>query len=152
MEDLVEAVTRGNVTQVKVVLASIATALAAYQVFLMGVGYGKVKLPFLRPKPASFAHRSIGDSLVLITIVITIMCVSYFGIEDGIEHAYDGESGRALIHVIVAISLLVVLTLKIVVVRWWHSMGRFLPLLGLTVFGLFVATWISSAGDYLVGG
>lgn len=40
-----QSVTRGNVTEVKVVLASIVTVLAAYQVTLMAVGYGKLRLP-----------------------------------------------------------------------------------------------------------
>ena len=30
-------------------------------------------------------------------------------------------------------------------------MGRFLPVIGLTVFALFMITWLTSAGDYLVG-
>jgi hypothetical protein len=44
-----------------------------------------------------------------------------------------------------------VLALKIVVVRWWRQMGRFLPALGLSVFVLFAITWVSSAGDLLFG-
>jgi hypothetical protein len=44
-----------------------------------------------------------------------------------------------------------VLALKIVVVRWWHSMGRFLPVLGLSVLALFALTWATSAGDFLAG-
>lgn len=46
--DFVDFLTRGNVSQVKTVLASIVTALALYQVALMAVGYGKVRIPFLR--------------------------------------------------------------------------------------------------------
>ena len=41
MEELVEDLARGNVTEVKIVLASVALALAGYQVLLMAVGYGK---------------------------------------------------------------------------------------------------------------
>jgi hypothetical protein len=43
------------------------------------------------------------------------------------------------------------LAVKIVVVRWWHRMGRYLPALGLSVFGLFTITWLASAGAYLWG-
>jgi hypothetical protein len=35
LEDLVESVTRGNVTEVKVVLASVVLALAVYQLVLI---------------------------------------------------------------------------------------------------------------------
>ena len=152
MEDLVDELTRGNVPQVKTVLASIVFALAAYQVFLMAVGYGKVRLPFLTSKAASFTHRAAGDAIVVITFIVAFMCLAYFGIEDGIEYAADGEQLRATLHVISGSLLLVVLALKIIVVRWWHSMGKYLPPLGLTVFTLFAVAWLTSAGDYLWGG
>lgn len=58
MEELVQDLTRGNVTEVKVVLASVVAALACYQLFLMAVGYGKVRLRFLDPGPAAFADRA----------------------------------------------------------------------------------------------
>lgn len=152
MDDLIEEVTRGNVTEVKVVLASVLVALAVYQVFLMAIGYGKLRLPMLRSKAASFTHRTIGDTVLVLTLVVTWMCVGYFGISDGIEHARPGEEVRVAVHVASALALLGVLTLKVIVVRWWHALGRFLPHFGLTVFSLFVIVWVSSAGDYLWGG
>jgi hypothetical protein len=149
MEDWVDAITFGNVPQVKAVLASVAAALAVYQVAMMAVGYGKVKLPFLKSRAASLAHRSVGDAIVPITLLVALMCWSYFEVGDGIEHAAYGESARAATHVVAGSLLVAVLVLKVIVVRWWKRMGRFLPHLGLTVFALFVVTWITSAGDYL---
>jgi hypothetical protein len=140
MGDLINDIARGNVTEVKVVLTSIVAVLAVYQLFLMAVGWGKVKLPFLQVAPASFAHRSIGDVIVVVTLVIALMCVGYFGFDD--DGAFHAVTGGAL---------LVVLAVKIVVVRWWHSLSRFLPVLGLTVFVLFIVTWLSSAGGALAG-
>ena len=149
MEDLVEQLTRGNVGAVKVVLTSVVSALAFYQVFLMAVGYGKVHLPWLKPKAASFTHRATGDAILLLTLLVGFMCLAYFGIEDGIEHAAGGEEGRATVHVVAGFALVGALALKVVVVRWWHGLSRFLPLIGLSVFGLFVVTWLTSAADYL---
>ncbi|MGH2807830.1 MAG: DUF6529 family protein [Actinomycetota bacterium] len=151
MDDLVEQITRGNVSGVKIVLATVVAVLSTYQVALMAVGYGKVKLPFLTPKPASFAHRALGDMILVITLFVAWMCVTYFEISDGIEHAVDGETGRATVHVIAGSALVLLLTLKVVVVRWWHAAGRFLPAIGLSIFGAFVVTWFTSAGDYLLG-
>ncbi|MDQ4145796.1 MAG: DUF6529 family protein [Actinomycetota bacterium] len=151
MDDWVDELTRGNVSQVKTVLASIVVVLAFYQVFLMAVGYGKVSLPFLKGKAASIAHRSIGDSVLLITVLVALMCIGYFEVEDGIEHARNEETTRATVHVVAGFTLLGVLALKVVVIRWWHSMGRYLPHLGITVFLLFLLTWITSAGNYLLG-
>lgn len=151
-EELVEDLTNGNVTEVKVVLASIVVALALYQVFLMAVGYGKVHLRFLNPRPASVTHRAVGDAILFITVFVAFLCIGYFEISDGIEHADDGEVGRVAVHVVAAFALLGALALKVFVVRRGRRSGRYLPLLGLTVFVLFVVTWATSAGDYLWGG
>jgi uncharacterized membrane protein YobD (UPF0266 family) len=141
MEGLVEDLTRGNVTEVKVVLASIVAALAFYQVAMMAVGYGKVRLSFLSAASASTAHRAAGDAIVAVTIVVAIMCVSYFELEDDY-----------MLHVVSAIALLSVLALKVAVVRWGLGMSRFLPVLGVSVWALFALTWATSAGDFLGDG
>ena len=138
MEDLVEAITRGNVTEVKVVLASVTLALAAYQVFLMAVGYGKLRLRVLEQGPASATHRAVGDTIVVVAVIVAFMCLAYFGFED--------DAG---LHAVSGTLLLIVLAFKVAVVRWWHGLGRYLPILGLSVFALFTITWLSSAGDFL---
>ena len=137
MEGFFETITRGNVTEVKVVLASVVMALAGYQVFLMAVGYGKLRLRFLEPGPATRAHRAIGGTIVVVSLLVAAMCLAYFELDETAAHA------------VVASALLAVLALKLVVVRRWHSAGRFLPLLGITVFVLFGLTWLTSAGDFL---
>ena len=147
MEDFVEQLSRGNVEEVKVVLASVVATLAIYQVLLMVVGYGKLRLAFLGSMPASAAHRAVGDTIVLITLLIAYMCISYFGFDDG----ESDEDTRAFFHATAGSMLVAVLAFKVVVVRWWPRMGRFLPVIGLTVFALFMITWLTSAGDYLVG-
>ena len=137
MEDLVERLARGNVTEVKVMLTSVALALAGYQLVLISVGYGKLRPRFLDPGPASQAHRASGDAIVVLLVVVAVMCLSYFGLEEGAFHAVTGAL------------LLAVLAVKIVVLRWWHAAGRFLPVLGITVFLLLAATWLSTAGAFL---
>lgn len=139
MEDFFETVTRGNVTEVKVVLASVVGALAFYQVFLMAVGYGKLRLGFLRPAPASGAHRAIGDAIVVVSLVVAAMCLSYFEL---------GENGA---HVVAAVALIAVLAAKVVVVRRGGPASRLLPAMGISVLVLFIATWVTSAGDFLFG-
>lgn len=137
MEDLVESLTRGNTTEVKVMLASVALALAVYQVVLITVGYGKLRPRFLAAASASFAHRANGDAIAAILVVVAVMCVSYFGFEEA------GLHGAA------AIALLTTLALKILVVRRWHGLGRFLPFLGAAVWMLLALTWVTSAGSFL---
>jgi small-conductance mechanosensitive channel len=141
VEDLIDTLTRGNPTEVKVVLASVALSLAVYQLVLIAVGYGKLRPPFLAARPAAAAHRAVGDTIVVVLVVVALMCVGYFGLEDD-----------AALHIAAAIALLSVLALKIVVLRWWHSMGRFLPALGISVWLLLALTWLTSAGDFLANG
>ena len=128
---------RGNPTEVKVVLASVATALAVYQLVLAAVFYRKLRPSFLDAAPAAWTHRASGDTIAVLLIVVAIMCLSYFGLEDGAFHAVTG------------FLLLLVLGLKVVVIRWWHAAGRYLPVLGLSVFVLLVTTWASTAGAFL---
>lgn len=134
---VVEWITRGNVTEVKIVLASIVAALAIYQVVLMAVGYGKLPLPFLSPAPASRAHRAIGDSILVLTVLTAVMCISYFEVED-----------ENVAHAVLGTSLLLVLALKVAVVRRWVGRDAWLPWLGITVLLLFAATWLLSAASF----
>lgn len=124
-----------HTTEVKVVLASVATALAVYQLVLAAIGYRKLRI--IEAAPAFMAHRASGDTIAALLLVVAILCLSYFELEDGAFHAVTG------------FLLLVVLALKVVVIRWWHSAGRFLPALGITVFLLLAATWASTAGAFL---
>jgi hypothetical protein len=78
-EDLVESITRGNPTAVKVVLATVVVALAAYQVILAAVVYGRAKPRFLESGVAGVAHRASGRVIAAITAVVAFMCIAVFG-------------------------------------------------------------------------
>jgi hypothetical protein len=138
MEDLVESLTRGNVTEVKVVLASVALALAVYQLVVIAVGYGRLRLPCLAPSPAFKAHRAVGDTIALLMLCTGVMCLSVYGFEDDMA-----------VHAVAGSALLAVLAVKVSVVRRDFGLGRFLPLLGLSVFLLLSVTWATSAGAFL---
>jgi len=137
VEQLIEDVTRGNVTEVKVVLASVILALAVYQLLLAAVAYGWLRLPFLEAATASWTHRASGDAIVVLTILVATACLSYYGFEEGGAHAVFGSI------------LLGVLALKVLVVRIGGAPARLLPLLGASLLVLFGLTWLSSAGDFL---
>jgi hypothetical protein len=141
MDQLIDDLTFGNVYEVKTVLASVAAALAVYQLVLIAVGYGKLRPRFLASPAASLTHRASGDVILVLVVVVALACLAHFGFED------DGG-----LHAVTGALLLVVLALKVAVIRWWHGLGRLLPVLGSTVFVLLALTWLTSAGHFLGGG
>jgi hypothetical protein len=138
MEDLIENLTDGNVTEVKVALASVVLALAVYQVVLAAVAYGKLRPRLLEGGLASWTHRASGDAIVVLTILVATACLSYYGFDD------DGGA-----HAVFGTVLLGVLALKVLVVRVGGGLSRLLPYLGIALLALFGATWLTSAGDFL---
>jgi len=140
MEHLIEDLTRGNVTEVKVVLATVILGLAAYQLLLAAVAYGWLRLPFLESATASWAHRASGDAIVVLTVLVATACIAFYDFEDGGAHAVFGAI------------LLGVIAVKLVAVRSGGRLSRLLPLLGISVLTLFGLTWLTSAGDFLGAG
>ena len=137
MEDLIEDLTRGNVTEVKMLLATVVLGLAVYQVLLAGVAYGWLRPRFLERGSASWTHRASGDTILVLTVVIAVMCIGYSGFEDGGAHA------------VVATILLGVFATKVLMVRLGGRLSRVLPLLGVSLLILFGITWLTSAGEFL---
>ena len=78
---------------------------------------------------------------MILTVIVATMCVAVFGLSE------DDASA----HVVVALALLAMLAFKVVVLRWWHSLGGMLPALGVSVFVLFWATWATAAAEYVLG-
>jgi hypothetical protein len=125
----------------KVVLASVVVVLAGYQALLMAVVYGKLPVPFLARRVASRTHRIVGDTAALLALVVAYFCVTGYEVGDALE-----DGGRSAVHVVAGSAVLVVLGVKILVVRrGGRRANRFLPVLGVSVLGLFVLTWASSA-------
>ena len=122
-------------------LASVALALAAYQVVLAAVGFRWVRPKVPEAEPAFRAHRASGDAILVLLVIVGGMCLAVAGEDHG------GED--AAFHAVTGGLLFVVLALKVVVLRWWHAAGRFLPLLGASVFLLLALTWFGSAGAFL---
>lgn len=137
MEQLIEDLTRGNVAEVKVVLASVIVALALYQVLLASVAYGWLRLPFLAGEVASWTHRASGDAILVLTAAVATMCVGNYGFDEGGTHA------------IVACVVLGAFAVKVLVVRIGGRAGRLLPLLGASLLISLAVTWLTSAGDFL---
>ena len=130
-------ITRGNPGSVKAVLASVVLALAIYQLILAAIGYRK--LPIIEAKPAFLTHRSSGDAIAVLFVLVALMCLGVFGIEDdyvaaradrGGARRRAGDQGR----------------------RGPHRHGRaLLPVLGITLFTLIAISWFTVTPDFLAG-
>jgi hypothetical protein len=137
VEDVIESLTRGNVAEVKVVLATVVLALAVYQLVLAAVSYGKVRPRFLESGPATWAHRASGDTILVLAVLVAVACISFYGFEEGGAHAVFG------------CLVLAALALKVAAVRVGGSSSPLLPWIGAALFALFLATWFTSAGNFL---
>ena len=140
MTEFFEKLMDGNVPHVKIVLGAVIVALAVYQLALISVAYGKVRPPFLGGGPAGRAHRASGDTIAGLVLFVAAACLGYYGTE--------GEEDGATLHVVAAIGALALLALKVVVVRWWHAAGRWLPVIGSGLFAALVTTFVSAAVIY----
>ena len=140
MEDTFESVMRGNVASVKTVLTTVALALAVYQLALIAVAYGRVRVPALAAPSAGFAHRAMGGTIAALLAFLAVVCLAVYGFEDDM-----------MVHNIAGAALIALLVAKIAVVRWGLGLSRGLPLFGLTVFALLAVTWATSAPDVLGG-
>jgi hypothetical protein len=130
-------ITRGNPGSVKSVLASVVLALAVYQLILAAIGYRK--LPIIDGAHAFFTHRASGDVIAVLLALVALMCLAVYGIEnDYVLHAVTGAAAVA------------VLAVKVAVIRSGVG-GRFLPVLGITLFTLLAISWGTVTPDFLAG-
>ena len=137
MEDFFVEITRGNPGSVKTVLASVVLALGVYQLILAAIGYRK--LPIINAAPAFFTHRASGDVIAVLLVLVAVMCLGVYGIEDDY-----------VLHVVSGAAAVFVLAIKVVVVRSGVG-GRFLPVLGITLFTLLAISWFTVTPDFLAG-
>lgn len=138
MQRLIEELTNGNVTEVKVVLASVVLALAVYQLLLAAVAYGKLPTRLLEPGLSSWTHRASGDVILVLAVLVAVACISVYG--------FDDDAGA---HAVFGTAVLAVLALKVVAVRVGGALSRLLPYLGVTLFAVLGGAWLTSAGDFL---
>jgi hypothetical protein len=144
--ELLDQLSGGHTTVVKIVLASVLVVLALYQAVLAAVFYGKVRPAWLAPDVAAATHRASGDALVVVAGLVGLACLTGYEVGDAAERG----GPRVAAHAVFGVLVLLTLAAKVLVVtvgqaRW----GRALPALGLSVVLLFLATWGTSALPHL---
>lgn len=106
---------------------------------LMGVSEHKTS-----PKVLRKLHRSMGFIFVILLIITSIFCVKY------VARVGDQISHRAALHGVFALALIAVLAVKIIIIRWFKGLLKFVPVLGIVVFVLAFVVVTTSAGYFFV--
>ncbi len=89
-------------------------------------------------------HRVFGWLYVVLLVPLVYLGVDFIG-EMG-----DGMSTRAVFHMVLAVTLIALLLLKILVVRFFKGFVRYAPALGMALFVLTLVVFLISAGFTLV--
>jgi len=89
-------------------------------------------------------HRVFGYAFGLVLAVLAVLGAEFF-IEDG-----DQLSLRAVLHGLLAVSLLFIFLFKVVLVRFFRSFLRLVPTLGMAVLILALVVFAVSAGYYIL--
>ncbi|UCB51531.1 MAG: cytochrome c [Candidatus Zixiibacteriota bacterium] len=106
---------------------------------LMGRAERKIGATFLRR-----LHKIAGAIFAVMFLVISYFCLHY------VEMAGEGLSTRAMFHGVLALALFFILALKISIVQFYKQFLRYVPGLGMTVFGLAFAVFFTSAGYFFL--
>ena len=121
-------------------MAAGATALLT-MLYLMGRPEKK-----LSPAAVRKTHRVAG---IIFTILLAVL--AYIG-GKFVGAMGDGMSLRAVLHGVFALGLIGVFIIKILIIRHYRELMRFVPTLGLIVFVLAFVVFFTSAGFYFVVG
>jgi mono/diheme cytochrome c family protein/preprotein translocase subunit SecG len=106
---------------------------------LMGRTERKTSGAFLRR-----LHKIAGALFAVMYLVISYFCLHY------VEMAGDGLSTRAVFHGVLALALFFILALKLSIVQFYKQFIRYVPGLGMTVFGLAFIVFLTSAGYFFL--
>ncbi len=120
----------------KVWFATVAVALALFQVGSAAVIYGKVGSG--GPSWLGAAHRGSGTLAFLVSIPVAYHCLWALGFE-------AGEGARVLAHSLLGCAFYGAFAAKVLLVRSKGLPGWMLPAAGGAVFGLLVGIWLTSS-------
>ncbi len=125
----------------KSALASVMIACAVIQVLTMFELMGRER-PRGNPRVLAWIHRGSGYGFLTLLVTISVFCVKDF------VTSTAEVSTRGLFHSVLALSVILILAIKLGVLRRYHLFDKFLPLLGSSVFVLSVVVYSLSGGYF----
>ena len=134
-------VTGGELLLWKVIATTIVLALSGVQVALAARFWGKSAFPAISEKSAVRLHRWNGRVALLLAMVVALSCIA--------GPAGPTSPTRVVLHSVFGTAVFVVLALKFMLIKVLRSGDRYLPLVGSTLFLVFLAIWATSVADYV---
>jgi mono/diheme cytochrome c family protein len=128
-------------TKLVVSLFFIAAGTIAVLTMLYVMGRPEKKLS---PGVLRTTHRVVGVIFVILLIVLAYIGARFTSAMG------DGMPLRAVFHAVFAVSLVAVLLMKILIVKFYRELMRFVPTMGLIVFALAFVVFFTSAGYHFV--
>lgn len=118
---------------------SLGIGAALSMLTLMGRQNRKMSAPLLR-----IMHKTFGFIFLVLFIVLSVICIKY------VAMAGDQLPPRAISHSILALALFIILAIKILIVRFYKQLLKFVPVMGLFIFFLAFIVTASSSGFYFL--
>jgi len=106
---------------------------------LMGKTEQKISATFLRRM-----HKGMGFVFTILLLVISYFCIKY------VAMVGDQLSGRAVMHSVLSLALIIILVIKITIVQFYKQFLRFVPAMGISVLILTFIVFSTSAGYYFL--
>jgi cytochrome c553 len=106
---------------------------------IMGKTERKVSATFLRGM-----HKGAGFVFAILLLVISYFCIKH------VAMVGDQLSGRAVMHGVLSLGLIIILVIKITIVQFYKQFLRFVPTMGIIVFILAFVVFSTSAGYYFL--
>jgi cytochrome c2 len=129
----------------KSILATVFLAAGLVATLLMLALMGRAERK-VSPVVLRRLHKIFGGIFLVLLVVISYFCLAY------VKMAGEGLTVRAVFHGVLALTLFIVLVLKISIVRFYREFMRFVPSLGLAVFVLAFLVYTTSAGYFFIVG
>jgi mono/diheme cytochrome c family protein len=120
---------------VSIIFIAVGTVAVLTMLYVMGRPEKKIS-----PGAMRNTHRVMGIIFTLLLLLLGWIGARFVGTMG------DGMSLRAVFHAVLAVSLVAVLLMKILIVKFYRELMRFVPTMGLIVFALALVVFFTSAG------
>jgi mono/diheme cytochrome c family protein len=120
---------------VSILFIAVGTVAVLSMLYVMGRPEKKIS-----PGAMRNTHRIMGLIFTVLLLVLAWIGAGFVGAMG------DGMSLRAVFHAVFALSLIAVLLMKILIVKFYRELMRFVPTMGLVVFALAFVVFFTSAG------